>query len=152
MSRRFVFPIASTLVLWIVAVDVASANDIPRRPDGRPDLSGTYDTATLTPVERKPELGDRLYFTAAEAAEIERAAAAWSEAGSKPSDPNRQAPPPRQRRRLQPRLLRPGNGSDHGRWEVPDFAPGRSAQRTLPAAHAERSRAQGPPLPVRKEE
>ena len=26
--------------------------DIPRRPDGRPDLSGTYDTATLTPLQR----------------------------------------------------------------------------------------------------
>jgi hypothetical protein len=94
MSRSFVLPIASTLAPWIVAVSVASANDVPRRPDGRPDLAGTYDTATLTPVERKAELGDRLYLTAAEAEAIERAAAAWSEAGSKPSDPNRQAPPP----------------------------------------------------------
>ena len=31
-------------------VAVAYAQDIPRMPDGRPDLSGTYDTATLTPV------------------------------------------------------------------------------------------------------
>ena len=26
----------------------------PRMPDGHPDLSGTYDAATLTPLERMP--------------------------------------------------------------------------------------------------
>jgi hypothetical protein len=93
MSRRFVFPIASTLVLRIVAVDVAGANDVPRRPDGRPDLSGNYDTATLTPIQRRPELGERKTLTAAEVEEMERAVAAWTAADAKPGDPNRKAPP-----------------------------------------------------------
>ena len=64
-------------------------NDIPRRPDGRPDLSGNYDTGTLTPIQRRPEIGDRKAFTAAEAEQMERAIAAWAAADAKPGDPNR---------------------------------------------------------------
>ena len=35
----------------------AQNSDIPRTPSGRPDLSGTYDVSTLTPMERPAELG-----------------------------------------------------------------------------------------------
>ena len=41
-----------------------------RTASGRPDLSGTYDTSTLTPLVRPAALGDRLELTAAEAEEI----------------------------------------------------------------------------------
>src|SRR6187397_2641973 len=37
-----------------------SGNDVPRRPDGHPDLTGTYDIATLTPVERPTQYGNQL--------------------------------------------------------------------------------------------
>jgi len=40
---------------------------VPRTPDGHPDLSGTYDTATLTPLERPAQFGDKLFLTAEEA-------------------------------------------------------------------------------------
>src|SRR5260370_40923841 len=38
----------------------------PRMPDGHPDLSGTYDAATLTPLERMP--GTKPVMTKEEAA------------------------------------------------------------------------------------
>ena len=46
--------------------------EIPRTPDGRPDLSGTYDIATLTPLTRPVSLGDRQSLTDAEAQAIAR--------------------------------------------------------------------------------
>ncbi len=58
-----------------VAVLVASSGawaqigaDIPRTASGRPDLSGSYDTATVTPLQRPRAFGDRLTLTAEEAA------------------------------------------------------------------------------------
>ena len=44
--------------------------DIPRTSDGSPDLSGTYDTATLTPLQRPERYGNRLSLTEEEAAAI----------------------------------------------------------------------------------
>ena len=92
MRHRAASSTASTLLLSFVAGLVA-ADEIPRRPDGRPDLAGTYDVATLTPIQRRPELGDRKVLTAAEVEQMERAIAAWAEADAKPGDPNRKAPP-----------------------------------------------------------
>ena len=46
------------------------AQETPRTASGRPDLSGTYDTATLTPLERPVDFGDRLALTEEEAAAI----------------------------------------------------------------------------------
>ena len=42
---------------------------MPRTPDGKPDLSGFYDVATMTPVER-PAGVTRLVLTPEEAAAI----------------------------------------------------------------------------------
>ena len=70
----------------------AASSDIPRRPDGRPDLSGTYDVSTLTPLVRPPQFGDKASLTEEEARAY---AAHWSGNVAKdfePSDPNRQAP------------------------------------------------------------
>ena len=75
--------------------------DIPRTPDGRPDLSGSYDIATLTPLQRSAEFGDKLVLTEEEAAAIEAGerAALASIFDADPavnlevSDPNRGAPP-----------------------------------------------------------
>ena len=62
-------------------------------PNARPDLSGIYDIATLTPLERPANLGNRLSLTDAEAQEIARQAETVRVALSKASDPNRKAPP-----------------------------------------------------------
>jgi len=75
--------------------------DIPRRPNGRPDLSGTYDTATLTPLQRPARYGDQLVLTAEEAAAIQAGEAAALASifnydpavNTERSDPNRGAPP-----------------------------------------------------------
>ena len=48
----------------------AQTSETPRTASGRPDLSGTYDVATLTPLERPAEYGDRLVLTEEEAAAI----------------------------------------------------------------------------------
>lgn len=59
----------------------------------RPDLSGTYDLATLTPLTRPAKYGTRLALTAEEAKAIERQEAAIVAATNRKSDPNRAAPP-----------------------------------------------------------
>jgi hypothetical protein len=48
---------------------------LPRTADGHPDLQGVWTNATLTPLERPRELGERRFLTEAEAAEIEAQAA-----------------------------------------------------------------------------
>ena len=71
----------------------AGSSDAPRTPSGRPDLSGTYDAATLTPLQRPAELGDKLTLTDAEAAEIAEQMRHRREADNRPTDPDREAPP-----------------------------------------------------------
>ena len=63
----------------------------PRLPDGHPDLQGTYDLATLTPVERPA--GAKAVLTAEEAGKLEGAVAARVQAGALPSRGDRAAPP-----------------------------------------------------------
>src|SRR5258708_39384576 len=53
----------------------------PRMPDGHPDLSGTYDAATLTPLERMS--GTKLVMTKEEAAQKEAAGVALKQEGDK---------------------------------------------------------------------
>ena len=90
------------------------STDIPRTPSGRPDLSGRYDTATVTPLQRPARFGDRGTLTAEEVAVIasdpdglaktfnlapagsdERAAARADQqvAGFETGDGSREAPP-----------------------------------------------------------
>src|SRR2546422_6879133 len=44
----------------------------PRTLDGQPDFQGAWATATLTPLERPPELAGKEFLTEQEAAEYER--------------------------------------------------------------------------------
>jgi hypothetical protein len=76
-----------------LAINAEEATDIARRADGRPDLSGTYDTATLTPLVRPAQFGDRLTLTEEEAAALAEHWRTNFEADHQPSDPNREAPP-----------------------------------------------------------
>ena len=71
----------------------AAEADIPRTASGKPDLSGTYDLASLTPMQRAPKHGDKLFLTREEAEQIEKQAAAFRELTSRDSDPERGAPP-----------------------------------------------------------
>ena len=68
MTSRFV---AGTLVLGLALPMAAAAQEgLPRTASGRPDLSGTYDTATLTPLQRPQRFGMRQTLTAEEAAVV----------------------------------------------------------------------------------
>src|SRR5439155_1171038 len=63
-----------------------------RAADGHPDLSGTYDVATMTPLER-PAGVDRLVLTKEEADAAETYEAQRQIKNDAPLDPNRRAPP-----------------------------------------------------------
>jgi hypothetical protein len=81
------------LMLSTPSLGEDSAPQIPRRPDGRPDLTGTYDVATLTPLERPPEYGGRLTLTDEEAAVIGEGERERMRQRGEASDPDREAPP-----------------------------------------------------------
>ena len=69
------------------------SSDIPRTPDGHPDLTGVYDVATMTPLERPAEYGDRLFLTAEEVAGMVQYEERRNERDREPLEPNRSAPP-----------------------------------------------------------
>ena len=79
-----------TLVLFTLPV---IGGEIPRTADGKPDLSGTYDITTATPVERRPEFGTQKALTAAQIQQLNARMAAIHKQGGAPSDPDRAAPP-----------------------------------------------------------
>jgi hypothetical protein len=76
--------------LPLIATAQTSQN-IPRMPDGRPDLQGTYDLNTATPVERPLNMPAVMTIEQAEA--LEAGIAANLEASEQSLDPNREAPP-----------------------------------------------------------
>jgi len=87
--------IVMTILLSLACVPALAKdkNSIPRTASGHPDLSGNYDAATLTPMERPEQFGDKAFLTPEEAkamADLERE---LQEKGSVQSDSNREAPP-----------------------------------------------------------
>jgi hypothetical protein len=68
-----------------------STSSVPRTPDGHPDLQGTYDLATITPLERLP--GDPPFLTKEKAEAQEKAEAARKAKADQPSRADRPAPP-----------------------------------------------------------
>ena len=76
-----------------VTAEEAGDADFPRTAAGRPDFSGTYDVATLTPLTRPRKYGDKLTITKEEAEAIEKYWAENLAKDSEKSDPDREAPP-----------------------------------------------------------
>ncbi len=64
---------------------------VPRTPDGHPDLQGNWSNATITPVQR-PEGRERV-LTPEQVVEIEGRRESLIDVTSRPSDPDREAPP-----------------------------------------------------------
>jgi len=64
---------------------------VPRMPDGHPDLQGTYDLGTLTPLERPA--GSPLVLTDEQATAAEKRIAQQNEKGYAPVAADRAAPP-----------------------------------------------------------
>ena len=57
--------------LWAQA-STANKWAAPRTPDGHPDLSGIWDAASMTPLERPVELGTKAFYTPEEMAAYEK--------------------------------------------------------------------------------
>ena len=84
----------ASIATLLIASTASAQADVPRTPSGKPDLSGTYDTATLTPLERPEFLGDvgSLYPWAASLLNWAIGVALdWTQENT--SDPERGAPP-----------------------------------------------------------
>ena len=69
----------------------SKAYTVPRMADGHPDLQGTYDLATMTPVERAK--GSKGTLTKEEAQKLEAAAAARTAQQDQAISGDRKAPP-----------------------------------------------------------
>ena len=87
--------VAAGLSLPLGAQAPARAWITPRTPDGHPDLQGNWNVATITPVERPAEFGNRLVLTDAEATALERAEATRSQKLDAPTpDADQRTAPP----------------------------------------------------------
>tara|TARA_E500000178_G_scaffold109227_1_gene108932 strand:- start:1310 stop:2524 length:1215 start_codon:yes stop_codon:yes gene_type:complete len=92
LNRQPILAALTILLCGSALASVANA-DMPRTAGGKPDLSGVYNIATLTPLQRPGRFGDKATLTPEEAADI---AAYWAGNLAKdeaPSDPDRGAPP-----------------------------------------------------------
>jgi hypothetical protein len=79
MSSRFAYAIAVLLlasVPFVGQVKTAPGKSktwtVPRTSDGKPDLQGVWNSATLTPLERPKQYAGKAVLTEAEAAEFEK--------------------------------------------------------------------------------
>ena len=95
MRSRIAMCLGGLAVVCLALSPVAAAqnDDLPRTPSGHPDLSGTYDVLTLTPMQRPTALGEKLFLTDEEAAEIAERERSRNVERNQPSDPDRGAPP-----------------------------------------------------------
>ena len=94
MRSRIAMCLGGLAVFLVVAPVAAAQNgDIPRTASGHPDLSGTYDVSTLTPMERPTELGETRSHTDERAAEIAAEELQRNIDRQQRSDPARGAPP-----------------------------------------------------------
>ena len=86
------FRTTGPMLLVCAALVVICASGEARAADERPDLSGTYNVATLTPLQRPKRYEGKPFITEAEAAEIAAYWEAQMAEGAEASDPNRGAP------------------------------------------------------------
>ena len=83
--------LAVGIVILSLAPVAAQSQKTPRTPDGHPDLQGTYDIASMTPLERAQ--GMPLVMTKEEAARFEKERADRVKRLALPSNGDRTAPP-----------------------------------------------------------
>ncbi len=81
------------LSLSLVAGQSFAAGPGQTPAENRPDFSGTYNAATLTPLERPPALGERAYLTPEEARELALEEARIQVLAESQSSADREAPP-----------------------------------------------------------
>ena len=89
MQRRsFGAALALTALAVVLSAPAGAqpASEVPRLPDGAPDLQGVWDFRTLTPLQRPDDRADQAELTAEEAAEIEAAAVQRAVEADRPSE------------------------------------------------------------------
>src|SRR3954468_1958382 len=94
MRARWLTLASAALAAGVLAGAAPAASGqaaIARTADGHPDLQGTYDLGTLTPVERRP--GMPLVLTSEQAAALEQQVAQQNAKGYAPIAGDRAAPP-----------------------------------------------------------
>ncbi len=105
--KRVIRSLSTVALMLGLNPGIAAAGDgVPRTASGRPDLTGSYNAATVTPLQRPERFGDNLYLSKEEAERVEGNMAARIEETSQASDPDREAPP------------EGGDGSDGGAGNV----------------------------------
>ena len=90
MTRSLILRLL-VLASWFAA-NFALA-EIKRTASGTPDLTGTYNVSTLTPMQRPEQFGNSLELTPAEAEKIMKAEAAAMAEANKNRGPTTSAPP-----------------------------------------------------------
>jgi hypothetical protein len=83
----------SAAVISLLGVGGVALADDARLPNGKPDFSGTYNIATVTPLQRPEAFGNNLYLSPEQAEKLVAMDAAREVEDAKISDPNRGAPP-----------------------------------------------------------
>ena len=66
----------------------------PRTPDGQPDIQGVWTNSTMTPLERPADMGDKPFYSEAEASELDAAARERRARASEPGGTRLQRLPP----------------------------------------------------------
>ena len=85
---------ALSVALSVFSTAAAQA-DIPRTPEGRPDLQGIWTNATQTPLQRPAEFGEQRHMSHDQAMARQQRALEAEIRADMPSDPER--PPPQDR-------------------------------------------------------
>jgi len=67
-------PLICACVVLVALPALTMAQDVPQTPWGTPDLQGTWDFRTITPLQRPEDLGDKAFLTEEEAANLEQEA------------------------------------------------------------------------------
>ena len=87
ISRTSAAALLALALIAVMAVSATAQTAIRRMPDGHPDLQGTYDLATMTPMERFP--GDPPVLSKEQAAKLQKAEADRRAVNATKLDPNR---------------------------------------------------------------
>ena len=85
MKHTLLGLIVALLPLIFIHPLTIAQESFPRTPSGKPDFSGHYDGATLTPFMRPTEFGERLTFTPEEVQELLNRNRAAREAAAAPT-------------------------------------------------------------------
>ena len=99
MRKTIKFAGLTVLLLWTIlsaaqlTQNPAKGYKPPRMADGHPDLNGTYDVATITPLVRLPIPGVQRALTDEQAAKAEAMIMEERKHYDAPLSPDRPAPP-----------------------------------------------------------